>query len=71
MNFQPVVPISLSAKLNLITRYYSNCYTGSITGVDAKQTGLSDAVISAFFSPAAPKNELFGEWTSISCAYCD
>jgi hypothetical protein len=57
MNFQPVVPISLSAKLNLITRYIIPIVTQrNITGADAKQSGLSDAVISAFFSPAVPKN---------------
>jgi hypothetical protein len=57
MNFQPVVPISLSSKLNLITRYIIPIVTQhNITGQDVKQAGLSDAVISAFFSPAVPKN---------------
>jgi len=57
MNFQPVVPISLNKNLNLITRYIIPITTQyNITGTGEKQSGLSDAVISAFFSPTNTKN---------------
>lgn len=57
LNFQPVIPISLSPKLNLITRVVLPIITQQdITAPGVKQTGLSDAVISAFFSPAEAKN---------------
>ncbi|HEY6504733.1 MAG TPA: hypothetical protein VIZ28_12210 [Chitinophagaceae bacterium] len=57
MNFQPVVPIGLSKNLNLITRYIIPITTQyNITGAGEKQNGLSDAVVSAFFSPANSKN---------------
>jgi hypothetical protein len=56
MNIQPVVPIGLSPKLNLITRYIFPIITqNNITAPDTKQSGLSDAVVSAFFSPAKTK----------------
>jgi len=59
LNFQPVVPISLSTKLNLITRYIIPIVSQrNITGQGASQNGLSDAVVSAWFSPAEPKNGL-------------
>src|SRR6185312_6107570 len=57
LNFQPVVPISLSPKLNLITRYIIPLVDQhNITGDGDVQFGLSDATISAFFSPADSKN---------------
>jgi hypothetical protein len=50
MNLQPVVPIKLSKKLNLITRYIIPIVTQyHISSPDDKQNGLGDAVISAFF----------------------
>jgi hypothetical protein len=59
LNFQPVIPISLSPKLNMITRVVLPIVTQQdITAQGVKQTGLSDAVISAFFSPAEAKNGL-------------
>jgi hypothetical protein len=59
LNFQPVIPISLSPKLNMITRVVLPIITQQdITAPGVKQTGLSDAVISAFFSPAEAKNGL-------------
>jgi hypothetical protein len=57
LNFQPVIPIRLSSKLNLITRVvlpYIIQY--NITKEGSYQSGLSDAVASAFFSPAITKN---------------
>jgi hypothetical protein len=57
LNFQPVIPISLSPKLNLITRYIIPVVSQhDITGEDTHQAGLADAVISAWFSPAEAKN---------------
>jgi len=59
LNFQPVVPISLSPNLNMITRVVLPIITQQdITAPGVKQTGLSDAVVSAFFSPAEAKNGL-------------
>jgi hypothetical protein len=57
LNFQPVIPLSLSPKLNLIARVVLPIITQhDITGNDTKQSGLSDAVVSGFFSPAVSKN---------------
>ena len=57
LNFQPVVPIALSRKLNLITRYIIPIVDQhDITGEGEDQFGLSDASISGFFSPADSKN---------------
>jgi hypothetical protein len=59
LNFQPVIPISLSPSLNMITRVVLPIITQQdITAPGAKQSGLSDAVVSAFFSPAEAKNGL-------------
>src|SRR5215468_6254274 len=53
LNFQPVIPVSLSPKLNLITRYIIPVVDQhDITGEGEDQFGLSDATISGFFSPA-------------------
>jgi hypothetical protein len=52
LNFQPVIPISLSKNLNLITRVVLPVVTQyNITGIGQKQNGLGDAVASAFISP--------------------
>ena len=57
MNIQPVVPLTLSKKLNLITRFVMPVITQyNITGHGKKQSGLSDFVVSGFFSPAVSKN---------------
>jgi hypothetical protein len=57
MNFQPVIPIALSRKLNLITRYIIPIVDQhDVTGEGDDQFGLSDATLSAFFSPADNKN---------------
>jgi hypothetical protein len=56
LNIQPVVPIKLSDNLNLITRYIVPVISQyNITGVGGSQFGLSDAVVSAFVSPAESK----------------
>jgi hypothetical protein len=57
LNIQPVVPISLSKKLNLVTRLIMPVVTQyNITGAGERQSGLSDFVLSAFFSPSESKN---------------
>lgn len=56
LNIQPVVPIKLGDNLNLITRYIVPVISQyNITGIGESQFGLSDAVVSAFFSPAESK----------------
>ena len=56
-NIQPVVPISLTEKVGLITRMVLPYVTQyNITGVGNNESGFSDAVISAFLSPSASKN---------------
>jgi len=57
LNFQPVIPISLSPKLNLIARVVLPIVSQhDITGSNTKQSGLGDAVVSGFFSPSNSKN---------------
>jgi hypothetical protein len=57
MNVQPVIPITLTKSLNLITRYIIPVVSQkNITGEGTSQAGLGDATISAFFSPAEAKN---------------
>jgi hypothetical protein len=59
LNFQPVIPIKLTTKLNLITRIVLPIVAQhDIYGENSKQSGLSDAVVSAFISPSEPKNGL-------------
>jgi hypothetical protein len=54
LNFQPVVPITLSPNLNLITRIVLPIVTQyNVLGNNSKQSGLSDALVSAFFSPTS------------------
>ncbi len=57
MNLQPVVPIAISSKVNLINRIIVPVISQySITGPGERQAGLGDAVLSAFFSPSNSKN---------------
>jgi hypothetical protein len=57
LNFEPVIPVRLSPKLNLITRLVLPFITQyNITKEGSYQSGLSDAVASAFFSPAITKH---------------
>lgn len=59
LNFQPVIPINLSAKYNLITRFIIPIVSQhDITGEGTSQSGLSDAVVSGWLSPAEAKNGL-------------
>ena len=57
MNIQPVIPVSITPKLNMILRIIVPVVTQyNITGAGEKQSGLSDAVLSAFISPKESKN---------------
>jgi len=57
LNIQPVIPMSLSPKLNLIARWVQPIISQyNITGVGEKQSGLADAVVSGFISPKEGKN---------------
>ncbi len=57
LNIQPVVPVSLSEKWNLIGRVILPVVSQyGISGPGEKESGLADAVLSAFFSPAEMKN---------------
>lgn len=57
MNIQPVIPIHLTPKLNLIGRVILPVITqNNVVSEGSKQFGLSDAVVSGFFSPSESKN---------------
>ncbi|HTE24594.1 hypothetical protein [Flavitalea sp.] len=57
LNIQPVIPIKLTPNLNLIGRVVLPVITQhNITAETTKESGFSDAVVSAFLSPAEPKN---------------
>lgn len=59
LNFQPVIPITLSPNLNVITRMVMPIVSQhDITGPGTKQSGLSDTTVSALFSPSNGKNGL-------------
>ena len=61
MNIQPVIPISITKDLNLITRVVLPVVTQyNITAPGEKQSGLSDAVMSAFFSPVNSEKLTWG-----------
>ena len=57
LNFQPIVPIGLSAKYSLITRYIVPVIAQyDITGEGTQEVGLSDALVSGWISNAVVKN---------------
>jgi hypothetical protein len=59
MNFQPVIPIKLNEKWNVITRVILPIVTQyNITGDNTSQSGLSDITASAFFAPSNTRNGL-------------
>jgi hypothetical protein len=59
LNIQPVIPFVLTPELNLITRYIVPVIDQrDIVAEGSSQFGLSDATLSAFFSPAVSKNGL-------------
>ncbi len=59
INFQPVVPLQLSSKLNLIVRLILPIVDQrDVTSENSSQFGLSDATLTGFFSPSKTKNGL-------------
>ncbi|WPR75237.1 hypothetical protein [Algoriphagus sp. NG3] len=61
LNIQPVVPIAINKNLNMITRIVIPVVTQyNITAPGERQSGLSDAVMSAFFSPANSEKLTWG-----------
>jgi len=61
MNFQPVLPVKINDKINMITRVVLPIVTQyNITAPGEKQSGLGDAVMSAFFSPANSEKLTWG-----------
>ncbi|WP_205461970.1 transporter family protein [Mangrovibacterium lignilyticum] len=59
LNIQPVVPLSLTEDINLIVRWVQPVISQyNVTGSGKHESGLGDAVVSAFFSPAEAKNGL-------------
>jgi hypothetical protein len=57
LNFQPIIPFSLSAKYSLITRYIVPVIAQyDITGEGTHEVGLSDALVSGWVSNAVVKN---------------
>ncbi|ULQ53339.1 hypothetical protein [Flavihumibacter fluvii] len=57
MNFQPVVPMKLNPKINVITRVIIPIVSQkNITGDGVAQSGLSDILASAFFAPSESRN---------------
>jgi len=61
LNFQPVLPIKINDKINMITRVVLPIVTQyNITAPGEKQSGLGDAVMSAFFSPSNSEKLTWG-----------
>ncbi|MFV0375983.1 MAG: hypothetical protein ACK5JD_01630 [Mangrovibacterium sp.] len=59
LNVQPVIPLSVSDNMNLILRWVQPVVIQyGITGAGARESGLSDAVVSGFFGPKEAKNGL-------------
>lgn len=54
LNIQPVVPFTLNAKWNLITRTIIPIVDADNVPSGSRETGLGDIVASQFFSPKAP-----------------
>lgn len=59
LNIQPVIPISINEKWNMISRTIIPVISQSdVTAINRNETGLSDIVQSVFFSPKEVKNGL-------------
>jgi hypothetical protein len=65
MNFQPVLPVKINDKSNMIIWVVLPIVTQyNITAPGEKQSGLGDAVMSAFFSPANSEKLTWG-WRAV------
>jgi hypothetical protein len=61
LNFQPVIPVTLSKDWNLISRtIVPIIHQGNVTGPNTSQDGLGDAVQSLFFSPNKSRPFIWG-----------
>ena len=59
LNIQPVIPLRISANLNLIARCVLPVISQyNVTGIGNSEVGLGNAVLSAFFSPSNSKGGL-------------
>jgi hypothetical protein len=59
LNIQPVIPISINEKWNMISRTIAPIISQSdVTAIGSNETGLGDIVQSIFFSPKEVKNGL-------------
>ena len=57
LNFQPIIPFTLTPKFSLITRYIVPVIAQyDITGEGSQQFGISDALVSGWISNAVVKN---------------
>ena len=57
LNFQPIIPFTLTPKYSLITRYIVPVIAQyDITGEGSQQFGISDALVSGWISNAVVKN---------------
>ena len=54
LNIQPVIPISISPKWNVISRTILPIYSQDISDVEGRQSGLGATTQSFFFSPKNP-----------------
>jgi hypothetical protein len=67
LNFQPVIPITLGPKLNLITRMVLPLITQyNVTGPQTQQSGLGNALVSAFFAPTSTNGFTWGAGPAFS-----
>ncbi len=59
LNIQPVIPVSINEKWNMISRTIIPVISQSdVTGIGNSETGLGDIAQSLYFSPKASKNGL-------------
>ena len=59
LNIQPVIPLSITENVNLITRVILPVISQhNISGIGNSETGLGDAVVSAFLSPSVSRGGL-------------
>ena len=59
LNIQPVIPIKITSTINLITRVVLPViFQQNTTSENTTQSGLADALVSAFFSPLEARNGL-------------
>ena len=67
LNVQPVIPITLSPRINLIARVIVPIVAQyDITAEGTSQSGLGDMVASAFLSPSQSRNGHLGHWPCLS-----